>query len=384
LLNQTPSDITIYTGKVDYAKPLTKTIKLEVGAKFSNVKTDNDLRAQIDSSGIFINDNGRSNHFIYTEKIQAGYLNINKQFKKTSVQLGLRAENTQSNGNLIGSTPVKRSYLNLFPSAFINHTINDKNEVSFSYSRRIDRPGYDNLNPFIYYLDPYTFSKGNAFLNPQYTQNFELNYTYKKTVNVSVSYSHTTNAITELILTEGKKTFQTNANLQTQTGYNANINTPFTITKWWEGNVNVTGFYLGFKSDTLAGQNFKDGQWAYQARMTQTFKFAGARLELMGDYQSALTYAIYKIRPRYSVDLGISKSFMDKKLNVKVACDDIFNIRRNDLSSNALGNEFTIKQKNDSRVGRLTFTYNFGNSSIKVRQHRSGADDEKGRVKGNN
>lgn len=384
LLNQTPSDITIYTGKVDYAKPLTKTIKLEVGAKFSSVKTDNDLRAQIDSNGVFINDKGRSNHFIYTEKIQAGYLNINKQFKKTSVQLGLRAENTQSNGNLMGSTPVKRSYLNLFPSAFINHTINDKNEVSFSYSRRIDRPGYDNLNPFIYYLDPYTFSKGNAFLNPQYTQNFELNYTYKKTVNVSLGYSHTTNAITELILTEGKKTFQTNANLQTQTGYNANINTPFTITKWWEGNVNVTAFYLGFKSDTLAGQNFKDGQWAYQARMTQTFKFAGARLELMGDYQSALTYAIYKIRPRYSVDLGISKSFMDKKLNVKVACDDIFNIRRNDLSSNALGNEFTIKQKNDSRVGRLTLTYNFGNSSIKVRQHRSGADDEKGRVKGNN
>jgi hypothetical protein len=384
LLNQTPSDITIYTGKVDYAKPLTKTIKLEVGAKFSSVKTDNDLRAQIDSSGVFINDKGRSNHFIYTEKIQAGYLNINKQFKKTSVQLGLRAENTQSNGNLMGSTPVKRSYLNLFPSAFINHTINDKNEVSFSYSRRIDRPGYDNLNPFIYYLDPYTFSKGNAFLNPQYTQNFELNYTYKKTVNVSLGYSHTTNAITELILTEGKKTFQTNANLQTQTGYNANINTPFTITKWWEGNINVTAFYLGFKSDTLAGQNFKDGQWAYQARMTQTFKFAGARLELMGDYQSALTYAIYKIRPRYSVDLGISKSFMDKKLNVKVACDDIFNIRRNDLSSNALGNEFTIKQKNDSRVGRLTLTYNFGNSSIKVRQHRSGADDEKGRVKGNN
>lgn len=384
LLNQTPSDITIYTGKVDYAKPLTKTIKLEVGAKFSSVKTDNDLRAQIDSSGIFINDKGRSNHFIYTEKIQAGYFNINKQFKKTSVQLGLRAENTQSDGNLIGSAPVKRSYLNLFPSAFINHTINDKNEVSLSYSRRIDRPGYDNLNPFIYYLDPYTFSKGNAFLNPQYTQNFEFSYTYNKTVNVTLGYSHTTNAITELILTEGKKTFQTNANLQTQTGYNANINTPFTITKWWEGNINVTAFYLGFKSDTLAGFNFKDGQWAYQARMTQTFKFAGARLEIMGDYQSPLTYAIYKIRPRYSIDLGISKSFMDKKLNVKVACDDIFNIRRNDLSSTALNNNFIIKQKNDSRVGRLTLTYNFGNNSIKVRQHRSGADDEKGRVKGNN
>jgi len=384
LRNQSPSTITIYTAKVDYAKPLTKTIKLEAGAKYSNVKTDNDLRAQIDSSGVYINDKGRSNHFIYDEKIEAGYLNLNKQFKKTSIQVGLRAEHTQSNGNLIGSTPVNRSYLNFFPSAFINHSINDKNEVSLSYSRRIDRPGYDALNPFIFYLDPYTFQKGNAFLNPQYTQNFEFNYTYNKTVNVSLGYSHTTNAITELILTEGEKTFQTNKNLQTQTGYNANINTPFTVTKWWEGNVNVTAFYLGFKSDSLAGFNFNDGQWAYQARTTQTFKFAGARLEVMGDYQSKLTYGIYKIRPRYSVDLGISKSFFDKKLNVKVACDDVFNIRRNNLSSNKLGNNFDIRQRNDSRVGRLTLTYNFGNNSIKVRQHRSGADDEKGRVKGNN
>lgn len=384
LRNQTPSTISIYTGKADYTKPLTKTIKLEAGVKFSSVKTDNDLQAQIFSNGAYINDTTRTNRFIYTEKINAGYLNLNKQFKKFSVQLGLRAEQTRSTGNLIGSTPVKRSYLNLFPSVFINQTINDKNEVSFSYSRRIDRPGYDDLNPFVYYLDPYTYSQGNAFLNPQYTQNFELNYTYNKTINVSLGYSHTTDAITELILTEGKRSFETHQNLQTQTGYNVNINTPFTITKWWEGNVNATAFYLGFKSDTLAGQKFNDGQWAFQGRTTQTFKFAGYRFEVTGDYQSSLTYGIYKIRPRYSVDMGISKSFMEKKFNIKASCDDIFNIRRNDLSSQVVNNNFVIKQKNDTRVMRLTFTYNFGNSSIKMRQHRSGADDEKGRVKGNN
>ncbi|WP_426583704.1 TonB-dependent receptor domain-containing protein [Mucilaginibacter sp. R-33] len=384
LRNQTPSTISIYTGKADYTKPLTKTIKLEAGVKFSSVKTDNDLQAQIFSNGAYINDTTRTNRFIYTEKINAGYLNLNKQFKKFSVQLGLRAEQTRSTGNLIGSTPVKRSYLNLFPSVFINQTINDKNEISFSYSRRIDRPGYDDLNPFVYYLDPYTYSQGNAFLNPQYTQNFELNYTYNKTINVSLGYSHTTDAITELILTEGKRSFETHQNLQTQTGYNVNINTPFTITKWWEGNVNATAFYLGFKSDTLAGQKFNDGQWAFQGRTTQTFKFSGYRFEVTGDYQSSLTYGIYKIRPRYSVDMGVSKSFMEKKFNIKASCDDIFNIRRNDLSSQVVNNNFVIKQKNDTRVMRLTFTYNFGNSSIKMRQHRSGADDEKGRVKGAN
>jgi hypothetical protein len=384
LRNQTPSTISIYTGKADYTKPLTKTIKLEAGVKFSSVKTDNDLQAQIFDNGAYRNDTTRTNRFIYSEKINAGYLNLNKQFKKFSIQLGLRAEQTRSTGNLIGSTPVKRSYLNLFPSVFINKTFNDKNEVSFSYSRRIDRPGYDDLNPFIYYLDPYTYSQGNAFLNPQYTQNFELNYTYNKTINVSLGYSHTTDAITELILTEGKRSFETHQNLQTQTGYNININTPFTITKWWEGNVNATAFYLGFKSDTLAGQKFNDGQWAFQGRTTQTFKYAGYRFEVTGDYQSALTYGIYKIRPRYSVDMGVSKSFMNKKFNIKASCDDIFNIRRNDLSSQVVNNNFTIKQKNDTRVMRLTFTYNFGNNSIKMREHRSGADDEKGRVKGNN
>ena len=384
LRNQTPSNITIYSGKVDYAKPLTKTIKLEAGAKFSSVKTDNDLRAQIFDGSNYINDTTRSNRFIYSEKIKAGYINLNKQFKKTSVQLGLRAEQTESNGELMGSSAVKRSYLNFFPSVFVNQTLNDKNEISLSYSRRIDRPGYDDLNPFIYYLDPYTFSKGNAFLNPQYTQNFEFNYTYNKTINVSLGYSRTTDAITELILSEGKKTFQTNANLQTQNNYNANINAPYTITKWWTGNINVTGFYMGFKSDSLAGFNFNDGQVAVQARTTQTFKFGTYRFEVMGDYQSPLTYGIYKIRPRYSVDMGLSHSFLDKKANVKLACDDIFNIRRNDLSSHVINNNFTIKQRNDTRVLRLTFTYNFGNNKIKAREHRSGADAEKGRVKGSN
>ncbi|TSD64670.1 TonB-dependent receptor [Inquilinus sp. KBS0705] len=386
LRNQTPSVISIYTGKVDYAKPLSKTIKLETGAKFSSVKTDNDLQAQIgtidaNNNVDYINDINRTNRFIYDEKIAAGYINLNKQFKKASIQLGLRAEQTRSNGNLMGSTPVKRSYLNLFPSVFVNRTLNDKNEISFSYSRRIDRPGYDDLNPFVYYLDPYTYSQGNAFLNPQYTQNFEFNYTYNHSLNVSLGYSRTTDAITELILSEGNKTFETHQNLQTQTGYNINVNSPFTITKWWEGNVNLTGFYLGFKADTLAGFNFNTGKAAFQGRLTQTFKFSGYRLEVMGDYQSPLTYGIYNIKPRYAVDMGISKSFMNKKLNLKLACDDVFKIRRNDLSSHALNNNFDIKQRNDTRVGRFTVTYNFGNSSIKSREHRSGADDEKGRVK---
>lgn len=383
LMNQTPSLITIYTAKFDYTKPLGKGLKLEAGAKYSNVKTDNNLQAQIYTNGAFINDTTRTNHFIYDEKVDAGYLNLSKQFKKTSIQFGLRAEYTQSNGDLIGSTPVDRHYLDFFPSAFINHTINDKNEISFSYSRRIDRPSYDNLNPFIYYLDPYTFNKGNAFLNPQYTNNFELNYTWNKSITLTLGYAKTTDVITEVILTEGEKSFQTNLNLQTQNSYNININAPYTIAKWWTGTANFTGFYLGFKSDTVANGSVNTGRAAFQIRSTQTFLFSGYKAEVTGNYNSPLAYGIYNIGARYGIDGGVSKSFFAKKLNVKVSCDDIFKMQRNDVSSHVLGNDFTIHQVRDSRVGRITLTWNFGNNKFQVREHQTGADDEKNRVKGN-
>ncbi len=385
LRNQTPSVIDIRSGKADYSKPLNKTMKLETGVKFSNVKTDNDLQAQKAlTNGTYVNDTSRTNRFIYSEKIDAGYVNLNKEFKNGSVQLGLRAEYTQSNANLLGSTPVDRSYFNFFPSVFINRTLNKKNEIGFSYSRRIDRPNYDNLNPFIYYLDPYTYSQGNSFLKPQYTNNFELNYTYNKTVNVSLGYSKTTDVITELILTVGNKSFETHDNLQVQNSYNINVYSPYTITNWWTGNFNFNGFYLGFKSNGFMGGTVDNGQAAFVFRTTQTFLFGGFKGELSGDYHTALTYGIYHLYARKEIDAGISHSFANKKLNIKLAMDDIFNMRTNDLSSNDLNNNFIIRQKGDTRLLKLNFTYNFGNSKIKKREHHGGAEDEKGRVGGGN
>ncbi|PAW92858.1 hypothetical protein CKK33_04880 [Mucilaginibacter sp. MD40] len=392
IANQTPSTITIWTQKVDYTLPLSKTLKFEAGAKFSSVKTDNDLQAQVDSTGTvnnhqFVNDPTRTNRFIYDERIAAGYVNLGKTFAKTSVQLGLRAENTSSTGNLVTyNQVVKRNYLNLFPSLFINHTLSDKNEIGFSYSRRIDRPNYDNLNPFRFYLDQYTYEQGNPFLRPQYTNSFELSYTYNKTINLTLGYSHTTDVNTQVVLTDTitKATYQTNLNLNSQDSYNANINSPFTITKWWTGNINATAFYQKFKSDSLLGGQLNAGKFAYQARLTQNFLFAGLKAEVSGNYQSSLRYGLFDIKPQYSVDAGVSRSFAQKKLNIKFSVSDIFDTRRNNVSSHYQNVNLDVRQKNETRLARLTLTYNFGNSKIKIRQHQSGADDEKGRVKSGN
>lgn len=383
LRNQTPSVINIKTAKADYTK-LFKKVKLEAGFKLSNVQTDNDLQAQKLAGNGFINDTSRTNRFVYDEKISAGYVNLGHQFKKLSVQAGLRAENTRSNGNLITKNQVvDRNYLNFFPSLFLQESINAKNDLGFTYSRRIDRPSYDDLNPFVYYLDQYTYSQGNPFLRPQYTQSFELNYTYNKTINVSVSYAHTKDVMTQLLLTKDKATFQTTLNLQSQNSYNININSPFTIQKWWTGNANINGFYLGFKSDSLLGSQLKTGQAAYQLKLLQMFTIGKAfKAELSSDYQSALTYGIFKIRPQYGTDFGFSRSFANKKVNLKLSVSDIFNTRVNNVNSNYQTVNLMIHQKSETRVALLTFTYNFGNSKLTpTRRHNSGADAEKNRVK---
>jgi iron complex outermembrane receptor protein len=384
--NLTPSTIKIRTAKIDYTKPITKSLKFESGLKISDVKTDNDLTEKT----VMADDYVSTNHFVYDEKIDAGYVNLSKDFKNTSVQAGLRAEYTSSkavgdSSNIVQS--INRHYLNFFPSVFLTQTLNAKNEIGINYSRRIDRPQYDNLNPFVFHLDPYTYQKGNPYLKPQYTNSFELNYTYNKSITLTLNYSRTTDVITEVPGTDPatKVSFITQDNLEQQNSYSVNLYAPYTITKWWTGDVNATAFYLGFKSNGLEGGNLDRGQNAYNIRATETLTpITAYKFEVTGNYQSALTYGLYSVKSRYSTDAGVSHSFANKKANIKLSMSDIFNTLRNDVTSNYQSTDLDIRQKRESRITRLTLTYNFGNNKIKARQHKTGADDEKDRVKGGN
>lgn len=387
LRSQAPSTIRVFTAKTDYTYPLSKTLKLDAGLKYSDVQTDNDFKAQKLAGADYIDDPARANHFIYDERISAAYLNLNKSFESTSVQLGLRAEHTRSTGNLINTGEVvPRDYLNFFPSVFINRNLSPKHDLGFSYSRRINRPGYDNLNPFVSYLDQYTYAKGNPFLNPEYTNNFELSYTYNKTVNLTLGYGVTKDVMTQVLLTDvaTKVTYQTFLNLQTQRNYSASINTPYTITKWFTGNISMVGFYMGFKSDDLLGASYNKGRFAYQGKLTQNINFAGFRAEIAENYQSSLIFGLFDVKPQYSVDAGLSRASKDKKWNFKLSVADVFDIRTNDVNGDYQTNHFRIKQKNETRIARITLTYNFGNSKIKARSHQTGSSDESRRVNSGN
>ena len=174
-----PSVTKIYTGKVDYIHPFSKNLKLETGVKTSFVDIDNDVVYKRDTSTGWFFDEERSNHFIYKENVNAAYAILSMSIKKWELTGGLRLENTNAKGTQVkGDSVFTRNYTNLFPNAAIGYTLNDKNQLGLSYSRRIRRPDYNDLNPFVFFLDSLTYGQGNPYLQPQFSNNIELSYTY--------------------------------------------------------------------------------------------------------------------------------------------------------------------------------------------------------------
>lgn len=384
--NITPSVINIKAFKIDYALPLKKQMKLEAGLKSSWVTTDNNLIAEQFLNNNWQNNKLLSNQFVYDENVNAAYVNFNKQFKKTSIQLGLRAEQTTSKGNSITTNKViEREYLNFFPSVFVNQTLDKNNDISLSYSRRIDRPSYDALNPFVYFLDQYTYSQGNPFLNPQYTNNFEFTYLLKKKYSVTLNYSRTIDVITEVILPDNEKQalYQTNQNIATQNAYSMVINVPVSLTKWWSSNNNLNLFHIGFKAPDIAGQKLDNKSTSFQFKSQHSFKIQpGLSAELNFSYDSPVTFGVMEIGTRHGFDAGVSKSLLNKKASLKLAANDIFNTQINNINSAFPGLYYTLYGVNDRQYVSLTFTYRFGKNEIKPARNRStGLEAEQGRMK---
>lgn len=384
--NAIPSVVKIWAAKVDYTYPINKKTKLEAGLKSSVVSTDNISTFDNFLNNSWQSDLTRNDHFIYDENINAGYLNLNREFKSTTVQLGLRAEQTNSKGNSIPTHQVSdRHYINLFPSVFVNQVLSKNNEVGFSYSRRIDRPDYESLNPFIFFVDLYTYGVGNPFLSPQYTNSFEVSYSYKKTINVALNYSQTSNAISRVLVSDTiKKTlFISSQNLAEKKSYSLNINSPLTIFKWWTTSNNLTIFRNEFSTPNLLGMPYKSGKTAFSFNTNHTIKVNNStNFEMSAFYRSAMVEGTLAIKPVYSIDLGMSKSFMDKKLNIKLAANDAFFMQRFRITSALPSQNYSVNERDDSQVFRLTCTYRFGSNDIKgARQRSKSSSEENSRVK---
>ncbi len=376
-----PTIIDIRVAKVDYTHPFGKDNKLEAGVKYSNVASDNDMRFENQVGGVWQNAGNRTNHFVYEEQVAAAYLNYHTQLGKWGLQAGLRSEYTVSDGNSITlANRIKRDYIDFFPSVFVNYNLSDNHQMSLSYSKRINRPNYGNLNPFEYFLDQYTFEKGNPYLRPEYTHAFDLSYTLLQRYNLSAGYSRTNDVIAESMNQndETKQTWVSRDNLAKQDIWYTNVNAPVKVAKWWDTNNNLNAFYMAFDGP-LNGEHLHQGQFAWQLRSNHTFTiWPTFTAEASANYRSSLIYSVYRIGAQWSIDAGLNKSFYNKKVNLKLSVSDVFDTRVQDVRTRFGGLHAIINQKNETRVARLTLTVNFGN--LKNGARREAQSEEKSRV----
>ncbi|MFP4094168.1 MAG: TonB-dependent receptor domain-containing protein [Cyclobacteriaceae bacterium] len=375
----TETNIDILALKADYNRKIFGDWALESGLKFSLVSTDNDLDFSTLQENVKVRDSLRSNRFQYDENINAAYANVSKKFnEKWQLQAGLRAEHTASKGYSVTlDSTVQQNYVNLFPSASVSYKVKDKHSLSASYSRRVDRPNYQNLNPFEYFLDRFTFERGNPFLNPQFTDAYGMTYGFRNAAFLTLNYNVTQDAITQVLQQESADqiTYQTTVNLDRQRNYSANLAAPLPLAQWWTLNLNLTGFYNTIDSEFSEGGMVNKSRWSYSARAQNTFSLPGdVKLEVMGFYSSPQLWGIFEIQEQYQVDMGISKAF--GKLKVQASIDDVFNIRENRVEIMQGDIDTQVFNKWESRVYRLNLSYRFGNDKVKQSRRRGTASDE--------
>ncbi len=250
---------------------------------------------------------------------------------------GLRIERTESTGfsRTLDQT-FDRSYVNVFPSLSLSHTIAEKRSLSYSYSRRNDRPSYRKLNPFFYFLDQFTFERRNPFMNPQYSDSYGVNYSFGNKLFVSVNYSPTTDAMLQIIdqNNETQQTFQTEVNLDNFNDYSLNVSKPIIISESWTNQITFTGFYNDFESQLDRGSLNTD-QLSYQINMSNYLTInKGLTAELSAFYQSPLVYGMFEVSSRFRTDIGLSKRVLIGQGSLKLSIKDMFNTDNNEVSVN--------------------------------------------------
>lgn len=385
--NKTPTDIKIYTAKLDIANKLWKG-KLGYGLKTALVKTDNAFDFFKYTDNMPVKDLRLSNSFAYSENANAAYVNYDVALgKKWNLQAGLRLEHTNSKGELDradgvqqADNVVKRNYVDLFPNAVLNYTLTPDHVLGIGYNRRIDRPNYQDLNPFENKLDQMTYEKGNAFLKPQYTDNIELTYVFKSLVNVSAGYSYVKDysvMVTDTI--NSNATFIQEQNIASQKIYSFNVGSPLPIAKWWNGYINLWYNYQVMQG-SFNNINVDLSASGYGAYMQQTFTLGkGYTAEVSGWFDGKGLEGTWSKKAMGSLDLGLQKRFLKDKATVKLSVTDVLRTTRFRGGSTYGGLNIAINQQNENQTVRLNFSYRFGSNQIKGARQRKTASESEGR-----
>lgn len=384
-----PAKIDIYSVKADYSYPIKPGIKFDAGFKTSYVNADNA------ADYFFINgsnewvDNDKTNHFVYKENINAGYINFSGELKRFSMQAGLRAENTLGDGQQYGNavksdSSFTKNYTNLFPTAYLSYKVDSsgKNYFNLSYGRRISRPYYQDLNPFIFLLDKFAYFAGNPYLRPQFSNNFELSYHFKSFLTASLLYNYAKDLQLETILQSGNVFISTTGNIGRRVYTGVSLNANFKPLKWWSFSAYTEMINNRYKSVvSTTSLNTNATYWYINFNNQLSFN-KGWGGEISGFYITPSTDGQFVKQPIWILTAAVQKAVLNKKGMIRFSVRDIFHTQQpRGKITNIPSATATFHNYLDTQVATLTLTYNFGKNFNTPTKRRANSSEEENRIK---
>ena len=380
-----PSTIRIFSAKADYAEQR-QAWKLKAGAKTSRIKTDNLAAYTYLDGTTWKEDLGRTNHFLYTETIHALYGNAETKLQKWSLQGGLRYESTHYDAAQLGNAVVKdssfsRSYNSLFPAAFASYELDSVHTFSFSAGRRIDRPPFQKLNPFLFIINKYTFQQGNPFYRPQYTWNMELSHQYKSVLVTGVNYSVAHDYFSQIFpVNSNGIVIYTEGNLRRLQTWGASVSVQLSPLQGWS--LSAQGQVLHKKMEGFIEREYKASVTQGSLTLNNQLRFSkGWAAEVSGFYTSRSQNDIQEIvDPAGQLTVGVSKTVWQNKGTIKLSGRDLFYTQwMKGFTMFRLSNEY-FKLTRDTRLLTLSFSYRFGKVFKASRRTQGAAGEEIERV----
>jgi hypothetical protein len=390
LTGDLPAQIKIASFKADLTYPVIKNFNVDLGAKQSVIKTDNTALYNNIYNGVVSPDYDKTNRFLYDENISAGYISLSRDWKKVSLQTGLRGEFTESKGHQLGNaqkpdSSFRRTYFNLFPTVYLSFKLDslDAHKLNLSYGKRIDRPVYQDLNPFISPLDQFTNYVGNPLLRPTFTDEVQLSYVYKNKLTATLAHYVVNDITQESIEIYGNNYFSRPANVGKAdiTALSLTFSQP--LTKYWSLNAYTDAQRRHYKGMLYSGM-LDTAALFHSFNITNQFTLGkGWSAELSGNYRSNILVGQIVSGEFWQMNAGVQKKLMKNKATIRLSVRDIFYTRLNWGYINNLRNATaSYYNRLDSRVAAISFAYNFGKAlQSRAKKAAGGAGQEEGRIR---
>jgi hypothetical protein len=384
--NTNKNNIQIISAQLDFTKVFNKVWRLESGFKNANINKTSTLNFENYKSGIgYVSDLAYLNGFSFNENIAALYSELKYKKSKINYRIGLRSELTQSNGfsKTLNQKIIDRSYINIFPNAYFGYDFTKDLTTSLTLSSRINRPTFQDLDPFINYIDSLSSFRGNPYLLPEYTNSVEAALVYMKEANITFGYSRTNGKMSLVVdkLNDSTDAFTAiTKNLKQAETINAGITLPYELS-WWTTS-NYFGYFLNNFSYVLNGQTIKNNQPTFSIYLYNEFRFKKvASLEITYEYTSAAVDGIFTSKPFSMLSATAKKTFLNDKLVCRISANDILSSYITQGGSNIPLYTINYYTRFPTHYFLLALNYKFGKLKNSDYKSKSVSDDEFNRVK---